>query len=97
MKLLGKIEGRRRRGQQDEIVGWHHRLSGRGFEQTPGNGEGQGGLASCSPWGHKEPETTERLNRRCQHRSPIRIRSQWSLSLGRTPVQAEHCCGAELG
>ena len=51
--MLGKIEGRKRRGQQDEMIGWHHRLSGHEFEQTPGNSEGQGSLACCSPWGHK--------------------------------------------
>ena len=51
--MLGKIEGRRRRGQQDEMVGWHHRLNGHGFEKTPGVGDGQGGLACCSPWGHR--------------------------------------------
>ena len=39
--ILGKTEGRRRRGQQDEMVGWHHRLDGREFEQAPGVGEGQ--------------------------------------------------------
>ena len=38
----------------DEMVGWHHRLSGHEFEQTPGEGEGQGGLVSCSPWSCKE-------------------------------------------
>ena len=37
--MLGKIEGRRRRGKQDEIVGWHQRLNGHEFEQTPGDGE----------------------------------------------------------
>ena len=37
----GKTEGRRRRGQQDEMVGWHHRLYGREFEQAPGVGDGQ--------------------------------------------------------
>ena len=58
--MLGKIEGRRRRGLQ--MVGWHHRLDGHGFEQTPGDGEGQGSLVSCSPWGHQELVTTERLN-----------------------------------
>ena len=52
--MLGKIEGRRRRGQQDETVGWHHQLNGREFEQAPGDGEGQGSLACCSPWGPKE-------------------------------------------
>ena len=40
---LGKTEGRRRRGRQDEMVGWHHQLSGHEFAQTPGDGEGQGG------------------------------------------------------
>ena len=38
------------------------RLNGHEFEQTPGNTEGQGSLACCSPWGHKESDTTERLN-----------------------------------
>ena len=49
--MLGKIEGRRRRGRQDEMVGWHHRFNGREFGQTPGVGNGQGGLACCSSWG----------------------------------------------
>ena len=43
---------------EDEMVGWHHRLNGHGFEQTPGVGEGQGSLACCSPWGCKESEST---------------------------------------
>ena len=47
---------------EDEMVGWHHRLSGHEFEQAPGAGDGQGGLACCNPWGHKESDTTERLN-----------------------------------
>ena len=47
--MLGKFEGRRRRGRQDEMIGWHHRLSGHEFEETPGDGKGQGGLACCSP------------------------------------------------
>jgi len=51
--LLGKIEGRRRRWQ-DEMVGWHHRLDGHELVQTPGDSEGQGSLAFCGPWGHKE-------------------------------------------
>ena len=38
--------------------GWHHRLSGHEFEQTPGDGEGQGSLEYCSPWGRKESNTT---------------------------------------
>ena len=61
--MLGKIEGRRRRGTtEDEMVGWHHRLNGHGFEWTPGVGDGQGGLACFSSWGLKESDTTERLN-----------------------------------
>ena len=47
---------------EDEMVGWHHQFYGHEFEQTPGVGDGQGDLACCSPWGHKESDTTERLN-----------------------------------
>ena len=47
---------------EDEMVGWHHWLNGHEFEQTPGDGEGQGSLACCSPWGHKESDTTEWVN-----------------------------------
>ena len=47
---------------EDEMVGWHHRLSGHEFDQAPGDGEGQRGLACCSPRGHKELDTTERMN-----------------------------------
>ena len=47
---------------EDEMVGWHHLLNGRKFEQTPVDGEGQGSVASCSPWGHKKLDTSERLN-----------------------------------
>ena len=45
-----------------EMVGWHHQLDGHEFEQTPGDGEGQGGLVCCRPWGCKESDTTEWLN-----------------------------------
>ena len=48
---------------EDEMVGWHHRLNGHEFEQTLGVGDGQGGLACCSPWGHRELDMTEQLNR----------------------------------
>ena len=47
---------------EDEMVGWHHRLNGHEFEYTPGAGDGQGGLVSCSPWGHKELDMTEWLS-----------------------------------
>ena len=56
--MLGKIEGRTRRGQQDEMVGWHHRFNGHGFGWPPGVGDGQGGLACCSSWGRKGSDTT---------------------------------------
>ena len=46
---------------EDEMVGWHHRLNGHEFEQTLGDGEGQGSLACCIPRGHKELGTTERV------------------------------------
>ena len=44
---------------EDEMVGWHHRLNGHGFRWTPGVGDGQGGPACCSSWGHKELDMTE--------------------------------------
>ena len=56
--ILRKMEGRRRMGTEDEMVGWHHRLNGHELGQTLGDGEGQGGLACCSPEGHKELHTT---------------------------------------
>ena len=61
--VLGKIEGRRRRGgQEDEMVQWHHQLRAHGFGWTPGVGDGQGGLACCNPWGGKESDMNEQLN-----------------------------------
>ena len=48
---------------QDEMVGWHHRLDRHEFEQALGDGEGQGSLACCSPWGLKELYMTEQLNK----------------------------------
>ena len=44
------------------MVGWHHRLNGREFEQALAVGDRQGSLACSSPWGHKESDTTEQLN-----------------------------------
>ena len=49
---------------EDEMVRWHHQLNGHEFGQTPGVGDGQGGLACCSPWGCKESDMTEQLNLR---------------------------------
>ena len=47
---------------EHEMVGWHHLLNGHASEQASGDGEGQGSLACCSPWGHKELDMTEWLN-----------------------------------
>ena len=61
--MLGRIEGRRRRGHQR--MRWLDGISDlrdMSFEQGPGVGDGQGSLVCCSPWDHKESDTTERLN-----------------------------------
>ena len=56
----GKDWGQEEKGMtEDEMVEWHHRLNGHGFGQTPGAGDGQGGLACCSSWGRKESDSTE--------------------------------------
>ena len=47
---------------EDEMIGWHHQLQGPESEQTLGDSEGQGSLACCSPWGHRESDKTEQLN-----------------------------------
>ena len=60
--MLGKIEGRRRR--EDRGMRWLDGITDSidMSEQAPGDGEGQGSLACCSPWGHKELDTTEQMN-----------------------------------
>ena len=59
--MLGKIEVRRRRRHQRMRL-LDHQLNGHEFKQALGDGEGQGSLACCHPWGCKESDTTERLN-----------------------------------
>ena len=55
--------GQEKKGMtEDEIAGWHHRLDGHETEWTPGVRAGQGGLACCDAWGHKESDMTEWLN-----------------------------------
>ena len=68
-QLIGKdLDAEKDRRQEekgateDEMVGWRHLLNRHECEQTPGDGEGQGSLVCCSPGGHKESDTTERLN-----------------------------------
>ena len=58
----GKDWRQEKRTTEGEMVGWHHQLDGHEFEQAPGVGDGQGSLPCCTPWGHKELDTTERLN-----------------------------------
>ena len=59
----GKDWGQEKKGTtEDEMAGWHHWLDGHESEWTPGVGDGQGGLACRDSWGHKELDTTERLN-----------------------------------
>ena len=59
----GRDWGQEEKGTtEDEMAGWHHQLNGHESEWTPGDGDGQGGLACCDSWGHKESDTTERLN-----------------------------------
>ena len=45
------------------MIGWHHQLKGREFEQTQGDSEGQGSLVCCSPWSKTESDITEQLNK----------------------------------
>ena len=59
----GKDWGQEEKGMtEDEMAGWHHRLNEHEFEWTLGVGVGQGGLACCDSWGHKESDMTEWLN-----------------------------------
>ena len=61
--MLGKDWGWKEKWMtEDEMVGWHHRLNGHGFGWALGVGDGQGGLACCGSWGHKESDRTEQLN-----------------------------------
>ena len=66
---------------EEEMVGWHHWLNGHEFEQAPGDGEGQGSLVCCSPWGHKELDMTEWVNNNLQRwtllSAPFGIWGNW--------------------
>ena len=58
----GEEWGQEEKGTTEEMIGWHDQLNGHEFEQAPGVGDGQGGLACCNSWGRKESDTTEWLN-----------------------------------
>ena len=63
---------------EDEMVGCPHQLNGDEFEQTLGDGEGQGSLVSCSPWGHKELDKTEWLNNKIRQEVATQLEPQKS-------------------
>jgi len=59
--MLGKIE-KEKGTREDEMAGWHYQLNGHEFEQAPGVGDGEGGLARHNPWGMDESDTSEQLH-----------------------------------
>ena len=63
---------------EDEMIGWCHQLNGHEFEQSPGDGEGQGSLVCCSSWGRKESDMTERLKNNSSNTMDKRL--YWSPS-----------------
>ena len=81
---------------EDEMFGCHHWLNGHEFEQAPGDGEGQGSLVCCSPWGCKESDTTEWLNSNntplewthCQHAAAKIENTQTTSPAAKSQIQA---------
>ena len=67
--------------KEDETIGWHHLLNGYEFEQTLGDGEGQGSLVCCSPRGRKESDMTERLNNKMTEQKADQLQNFCGLSL----------------
>ena len=68
---------------ENEMVGWHHQLNGREFEQALKDGDGQGSLVCCSPWDRKESYMTEQLNN--NNLEMIRVGRRYCLSPGAIP------------
>ena len=66
----GKDRRQEKGTTENVMVGWHHQLNRHEFEQALGDGEGQGSLACYSPWGHKELDMTEQLNKCPSNRTP---------------------------
>ena len=82
----GRDWGQEEKGTtQDEMAGWHHQLNAHEFEWTPGVGDGQGGLACCDSWGHKESDTTEPLNwtEQIANSMDMSLRKLWVIVKGR--------------
>ena len=71
---------------EDEMVGWHHRLNEHEFEQAPGDGDGQGSLGCCNPWGCKELDTAEQLNNNNKHISTVQFDSFNISSVAESPT-----------
>ena len=74
-------------------VGWHHWLNGHEFEQAPRVGDEQGSLACCSPWGHKELDTAERLNNKILEAIPYaikRFQGNWESIVSWVKFVAKH-------
>ena len=94
----GKDWGQEEKGMtEDEMVGWHHWLNWHGFGWTPGVGDGQGGLACCGSWGHKESDTIERLNwTELRWEGGVKreniILEQWDYSVWHLEVDLWHIC-----
>ena len=85
----GKDWGKEEKGTEDEIVSWHHQLNRHEFEQTLGDGEGQGSLACCRSWGCKESDMIQRLN--SSNSSPL-VEMPWyspNSGLGRHQMRLE--------
>ena len=90
--MLGKDWRQEDKGaREDGMVGWHHWLNGCEFEQAPGDGEGQGRLACCRPWGHKESDTIEWLKKKKKNTSHM----MWRLS-GRPWKRLQETAGVHL-
>ena len=79
-----------KRMTEDKIIGWHHKLDGHEFEQALGFGEGQGSLACCSLWSHKELDTTEQLNWSELNWTYVILR--WSSDIGLQTSHDRHPC-----
>ena len=89
----GKDWGQEEKGTtEDEMVGWYHWLNGHEIAQTPGVGDGQGGLACCSPWSRKESDTTEQLIWTELKKCIVRYASFLAIKLKKAKVQRANSC-----
>ena len=80
---------------EDEMVRWHPRLDGHEFEQAPGVGDGQGSLVCCSPWAHKESDTTKWLNND-KYLTLLHCQYLWNLTIILMPIIVFACSWVSL-